>query len=70
VHGRLSARDRSIPVDVDAHVREVDGEFEIEAATIVPHRELGMTWSPLRIIGSRSKLSVKAHLIPEQSLAA
>jgi polyisoprenoid-binding protein YceI len=70
VHGRLSARDRSIPVDLDAHVREVDGELEIEAATIVPHRELGMTWSPLRIIGPRSKLSVKAHLIPERSLAA
>ena len=70
VHGRLSARDRSIPVDLDAHVREVDGELEIEAATIVPHRELGMTWSPLRIIGPRSKLSVKAHLIPDTSSAA
>jgi polyisoprenoid-binding protein YceI len=70
VHGQLSARDRSIPVDLDAHVREVDGELEIEAATIVAHRELGMTWSPLRIIGPRSTLSVKAHLIPERSLAA
>jgi polyisoprenoid-binding protein YceI len=70
VHGRLSARDRSIPVDLDARVREVDGELEIEAATTVPHRELGMTWSPLRIIGPRSKLSVKAHLIPGTGSAA
>jgi polyisoprenoid-binding protein YceI len=70
VHGRLSARDRSIPVDVDAHVREVDGELEIEAATIVAHRELGMTWSPLRIISPRSRLSVKAHLVRDARRAA
>jgi polyisoprenoid-binding protein YceI len=70
VHGRLSARDRSIPVDLDAHVREVDGELEIEAATTVPHRELGMTWSPLRVIAPRSKLSVKAHLTPTTPSAA
>ena len=33
VRGRLSTRGRSIPPDLDAQVRQVDGELEIEAAT-------------------------------------
>lgn len=70
VRGRLSARDRSIPVELDAHVREVDGELEIEAATTAAHRELGMTFSPLGMIAPRSKLSVKAHLTPTTGRAA
>jgi len=36
--GRLFARDQAIPLEVNALVREVDGELEIEAATAVPHR--------------------------------
>jgi polyisoprenoid-binding protein YceI len=63
VRGRLSARGRSIPVELDAQVRQVDGELEIEAAATAPHRELGMTWSPLRVIRSRSELFVRAHLV-------
>ena len=70
VRGRLSVRDGSIPVELDAHVREVDGELEIEAATTAPHRELGMTWSPLRMIRPRTELLVRAHLIPDTSRAA
>ncbi|MGZ4186581.1 MAG: YceI family protein [Solirubrobacteraceae bacterium] len=68
--GQLSARDRSIPVELDAKVRDVGGELEIEATTAAPHRELGMTWSPLRMISSRTKVLVKAHLVPDPSLAA
>jgi polyisoprenoid-binding protein YceI len=64
VRGRLSAGDRSIPLELDARVREVDGEVKIEAATIAPHRELGMTYSPLGMIPPDSELSVKARLIP------
>jgi polyisoprenoid-binding protein YceI len=64
VCGRLSAGDRSIPLELDARVREVDGEVEIEVATIAPHRELGMTYSPLGMIPPHSELSVKARLIP------
>jgi polyisoprenoid-binding protein YceI len=63
VRGRLSARDRSIPLELDAHVRRVDGNLEIEAATPAAHRELGMTFSPLGMIPPRSTLLVKAHLI-------
>jgi polyisoprenoid-binding protein YceI len=64
VRGRLCARDRSIPLELDAEVRRGDGELEIEAATTALHRELGMTFSPLGMIPPRSELIVKAHLIP------
>jgi polyisoprenoid-binding protein YceI len=64
VRGRLSARGRSIPVELDAHVRRVDGGLELTAATTVPHRELGMTRSPLRTIRSHTELAVNAHVIP------
>jgi polyisoprenoid-binding protein YceI len=63
VRGRLSARGRSIPLDLEAHVRQIDGELEIEAATTAPHRELGMTWSPLGMIPPRSELFVKGRLV-------
>ena len=67
VRGQLSARDRSIPLELDAQVRQVDGELEIEAATTAPHRELGMTFSPLGMIRPRSELIVRAHLIPNNT---
>jgi polyisoprenoid-binding protein YceI len=70
VRGRLSASDRSIPLELDARVREVDGEVEIEAAMIAPHRELGMTYSPLGMIPPDSELSVKARLIPHHLASA
>jgi len=64
VSGRLSVRGRSIPLRVDAQVRRVDGELQIEAATNAPHRELGMTWSLFGLIPPRSELFVNARLIP------
>jgi len=64
VRGRLSARGRSIPVELDTQVRPVDGELELQVATTAPHRELGMTWSLLGMIPPRSELVVKAHLVP------
>jgi polyisoprenoid-binding protein YceI len=63
VRGRLSAGGSSIPLELGAHLREVDGGLEIEAAATAPHRELGMTFSPLGMISSRSELLVKAHLV-------
>jgi polyisoprenoid-binding protein YceI len=65
VRGRLAARGRSIPLELSADVRQVDGELEIAAAAIAPHRELGMTWSPLGIIPGHSDLVIQAHLIPD-----
>jgi polyisoprenoid-binding protein YceI len=64
VRGSLSARDRSIPLELAARARRVGDELEIEAATSAPHRDLGMTWSPLRMIRPRSELRVSGHLVP------
>ena len=65
VRGRLSARGRSIPVELDAAVRQVGGALlEVTASVTAPHRELGMTWSPLGMIRPRSELRVRAGLIP------
>jgi hypothetical protein len=56
---------RSIPLELDAHLRRVEGEIEIEAAATAPHGELGMTWSPLGMIAPRSQLFVKGRLTPQ-----
>jgi polyisoprenoid-binding protein YceI len=63
VRGPLHAAARSIPLELDATVREVDGELEIEAVTEVDHRELGMIWSPLGILRAPSKLIVRGRLV-------
>jgi polyisoprenoid-binding protein YceI len=63
VHGQLHAGGRQIPLELDATVREIDGELEIEAITEADHRELGMTWSPLGILRAPSKLIVRGRLV-------
>src|SRR3954465_15863642 len=63
VHGQLHAAGRSIPLALDATVRELDGEPEIEAVTEADHRELGKTWSPLGILHAPSKLIVRGRLV-------
>jgi polyisoprenoid-binding protein YceI len=63
VRGRLHAAGRQIPLELDATVRDVDGELEIEAVTHADHRELGMTWSPLGILRAPSKLIVRGRLV-------
>ena len=63
VRGQLHAAGRQIPLELDATVREMGGELEIEAVTDADHRELGMTWSPLGILRAPSKLIVRGHLV-------
>ena len=64
VRGSLFARDRSIPLELDARLRRVGRELKIQAATSASHRQLGMTWSPLGLIPPRSDLVVTGHLMP------
>lgn len=64
VHGRLFARSRSIALDLDARIRYLGDDVQIEATTTARHRELGMTWSPLRMIPPRSQLLVSGYLVP------
>jgi polyisoprenoid-binding protein YceI len=63
VRGRLHAAGKHILLDVDATLREVDGQLEIEAGALADHRELGMTWSPLGLLGAPSKLIVRGPLL-------
>lgn len=70
VRGRLVARDQSIPIELDAHIRRTAAGLEIEAATTALHRELGLSWSPLRMIPPRSELLVKGYLVPATHRAA
>ena len=63
--GRLHAAGRSIPLQVEATIRPVGDEFEIEAVTLADHRELGMTWSPMGIMRAPSKLLVSGRLVRE-----
>ncbi|HWE11146.1 MAG TPA: YceI family protein [Solirubrobacteraceae bacterium] len=63
--GRLHAANRDIPLEVEARLREVgvDGELEIDATALADHRELGMVWSPLGILRTPSKLIVQGRLV-------
>ena len=63
LRGELQAAGKAIPLELDATLRPVDGEFEIEAVTHADHRELGMTWSPLGILRAPSKLIVRGRLV-------
>ena len=65
--GQLHAAGRSIPVQVEATVRPVGDEFEIEASALADHRELGMTWSPMGIMRAPSRLLVSGRLIREEA---
>ncbi len=63
VHGELSAAGRDVPVAVDATLRQIGDELQVEATTHVDHRELGMKWSPLGILRAPSKLRVSGRLV-------
>jgi|ERR1700677_368278 len=62
VRGQLHAAGTHVPLELDGKVRVVDGELEIEAVTHADHRQLGMTWSPLGILRTPSKLIVRGCL--------
>jgi polyisoprenoid-binding protein YceI len=65
VRGRLFARGRSIPLELEARIRNLGEEdVQIDATTTAVHRELGMTWSPLGMILPRSQLLVSGYLVP------
>jgi polyisoprenoid-binding protein YceI len=67
VRGRLHARGATVPVNLDATLREVGGELEIEAVTEADQRKLGMTWNVLGMIRTPTKLIVKGRLVREES---
>jgi polyisoprenoid-binding protein YceI/ketosteroid isomerase-like protein len=62
VQGALEAAGKKVPLSFEAAVREVDGQLEVEATTLVDQRLLGMTRSLLGMLRSPSALHVKARL--------
>ena len=63
VQRQLHAAGKHVPLELDATVRAVDGELEIEAVTQADQRKLDMTWSPMGILRAPSKLIVRGRLI-------
>ncbi len=66
LRGKLVAAGQQVPLELDASVRVVDGELEVEAVTYADQRELGMTFSPLGTVRTPTKLIVHARLIREE----
>jgi polyisoprenoid-binding protein YceI len=65
VRGHLHAAGKSIPVDLDATVRPVGDELEVEAGTHANHNHLGMTWNRLGMLRTPSKLIVHGRLVQD-----
>ena len=63
VSGRLYAAAKILPLDMDASLRRVGDELEVEARTYGDHRELGMSNGLLGMIRTPSELIVHARLV-------
>jgi hypothetical protein len=65
--GRLEAAGTSVrlELELDATLRQLDSELEVQASTAMDHRQLGMTWSPMGMIRTPSKLIVKGRLVSD-----
>jgi polyisoprenoid-binding protein YceI len=63
VSGRLYAAGESTPLDVDAGLRRVDGELEVDATAYADHLELGMSHGMLGMIRTPSELIVRGRLV-------
>jgi polyisoprenoid-binding protein YceI len=63
VRGRLHARGTSMPLSVEATLRTVGDELEVEAVTDADHHLLGMTWNAIGMVRTPSKLMVKGCLV-------
>jgi polyisoprenoid-binding protein YceI len=65
VRGRLDARGSSLPLELEAMLRRVGDELEIEAATQADHHALGMTWNKLGMLRTPSQLTLKGRLVQD-----
>jgi len=63
LRGVLYAAGKHTPLEVGATVTAAGEEFEMEASAVVDHRELGMRFSPLGIVGDHTRLVVRGRLI-------
>lgn len=63
VSGHLHAAGKSLPVDVDATLRRVDGELEVHATASADQFELGMSHGALGMIRTPSELIVHGRVV-------
>lgn len=63
VRGRLEAAGASVPLDVDADLRRVGDELELEGRAQADHRRLGMSAGRLGMIRFPSELIVTGRLV-------
>jgi len=62
VEGRLEAAGKSVPLELDAEMRQVGSGLEIEVTTTVDHRELGTSSGRHGMIRPPVRLHVKVRL--------
>jgi polyisoprenoid-binding protein YceI len=65
VRGHLHAAGKDIPLDLDATIRPVGDELEVEAEIHANHRHLGMTWNRLGMLRTPSKLIIHGLLVQD-----
>ena len=63
LRGELYAAGKHVPLEVEATVTAAGDEFEIEATAVVDHRRLGMSFSPLGMVGDHTRLLVRGRLV-------
>ena len=63
VRGRLYAAGSSLPLELEAGLRPVGDEFEVDARTYADHRKLGMSHGILGMIPTPSELIVHGRLV-------
>jgi polyisoprenoid-binding protein YceI len=62
VEGELEVAGERVPLTLEPTIHQTDHEVEIEAATTVDQRLLGITWSPLGMARTPTTLTVHARL--------
>ena len=63
VRGELEAAGEHVALQLEATVDRTDEALELDAATTVDQRQLGMTWSPLGMARTPTALTVHACLL-------
>ncbi len=66
VEGELEAAGERIPLQLDVAVDHGDDRLELDTAATIDQRDLGMRWSPLRVIGTPTAVHVCARLRRER----
>lgn len=64
--GSLRAAGGTLPLELDATLREIEGELEIDATASADPRELGMTWNPLGIMRTPTTMLVRGRLTRDE----